>query len=226
MHVKLLRFLMGAICLATTAPAFAGYTFTTNFDSVTQTDVGPPGKSPGDSFSIKVGTFATFAPDSPADIQLTPAQVAALGYTIAGVIDSISGSTVHYSGTYEFFYNVDGNDTRDLVDLRVSQGTFALQAEFAPLINTGAFTGALHQILGPEVPSLPDLSYGGNTIDFGGVYQAIPFVPLLSAAQIVFLQQAHVVPEPSSIALAGISLTALTLAVVGRRRRRTASTAG
>ena len=62
--------------------------------------------------------------------------MAALGYTIAGVIDSISGSTVHYSGTYEFFYNVDGNDTRDLADLRVSQGTFALQAEFAPLINT------------------------------------------------------------------------------------------
>ncbi len=221
MRVHFLHFFLAAICLAVATPAFAGYTFTTNFDAVTQTDVAPSGKSPGDSFSIKVGTFSTYTPDTPADIQLTPAQVAALGYTIAGMIDSISGNTIYYSGTYEFFYNVDGNDTRDLGDLRVSQGTFTFQAEFAPVINTGGIIGAAHQILGPESPGLPDFSYGGNTIDFGGVYQAIPFVPLLADAEIVFLQKAHVLPEPSSIALALVGLAAAGLTCIRRRRRRT-----
>lgn len=221
MRVEILRFFVGAICLAVTSPAWAGYTFTTNFDPVTTTDIGAPGKSPGDTFSVKVGTFSTFEPDSPADIQLTPAQVAAIGYTIAGVVDSIVGNTINYSGTYEFFFNVDGNDTRDLADLRISQGTFVLSAEFAPIINTGAFTGALTQILGPQDASLPDLSYGGNVIDFGGVYQAIPFVPLKAVAEIVFLQKVHHVPEPSSIALWGVGLAALCLfRLHGRLPRR------
>ncbi len=220
MRVEILRFLIGAVCLTVTTPALAGYTFTTNFDAVSQTDVGAPGKSPGDSFSVKVGTFSTFEPDSPADIQLTPAQVAAIGYTIAGIIDSIAGNTINYSGTYEFFFNVDGNDTRDPADLRVSQGTFVLSAEFAPIINTGGFTGALTQILGPQVPTLPDLSYGGNVIDFGGVYQAIPFVPLMAVAEIVFLQEAHIVPEPSTIALWGVGMLTICLGKFGGRSPR------
>ena len=220
MRVQILRFFVGAVCLTVTTPAFAGYTFTTNFDPVTTTDVGAPGKSPGDTFSVKVGTFSSFEPDTPADIQLTPAQVAAMGYTIDGVVDSFAGETINYSGTYEFFFNTDGNDTRDLADLRVSLGTFALSAEFAPIINTGAFTGALTQILGPEVPELPDLSYGGTVIDFGGVYQALPFIPLLAAAKIVFLQ-VHAVPEPSAIVLWGVGLAALCLAKFrGRVPRR------
>jgi hypothetical protein len=220
MRVEILRFLLWASCLAVTSPALAGYTFTTNFDAVTTTDVGTPGKSPGDTFSIKVGTFSAFEPDTPADIQLTPAQVAAMGFTIAGVVDSVVGNTINYSGTYEIYFNTDGNDTRDLADLRVSQGTFALGAEFAPIINTGAFIGTLNQLLGPEDPALPDLSYGGNAIDFGGVYQAIPFVPLMAVAEIVFLQDAQIVPEPATITLWGIGLAALCMVKLRRRLPR------
>jgi len=221
MRIEILRFLLWASCLAVTSPALAGYTFTTNFDAVTTTDVGTPGKSPGDTFAVKVGTFSAFEPDGPADIQLTPAQVAAMGYTIAGVVDSVVGNTINYSGNYEFYFNTDGNDTRDLADLRVSQGTFIFNAEFAPIINTGGLIGTLNQILGPEVPTLPDLSYGGNSIDFGGVYQAIPFVPLKAVAEIVFLQPGQPVPEPSSMALWGLGLAALCLAKLrGRLPRR------
>jgi hypothetical protein len=221
MRVEFLRFILGVSYLAVTSPALAGYTFATNFDPVITTDVGTPGKSPGDTFSVKVGTFSSFAPDTPADIQLTAAQVAAMGFTIDGIIDSLAGDTINYSGTYEIFFNVDGNDTRNPADLRVSQGTFVFSAEFAPIINTGAFTGALTQILGPQVPTLPDLSYGGNVIDFGGVYQALPFVGLLPQAKINFLQAANPVPEPSTIALWGIGMLTLCLARVrGRSPRR------
>jgi PEP-CTERM motif len=217
MRVKSL--LMLALGVSWTAmvekPALAGYTITTNADVVSNHDIGPFGTSVGDSFSIKQGTFALFVPDSPMDVQIGPALLANLGYTVTGTVTGLAGTTASYSGTYEIFLNTDGNHTLNPGDLRVSSGTYTATALNIPF---SAFNGHLTQLLGPQNPGLPDLSNGGHDINLVGYYLSIPFVTSEGMMQTVFAQNAAAVPEPDSMVI--LALGTVGFCLCARRRKR------
>jgi hypothetical protein len=212
--------LAALVAIGLTSSALAGYTAGTNLNGVQISNIGSPGANVGDGFSLTAGTFSEWTADTPADVQIPPALLLAFGYSLSGTITSMIDSTnATYAGTYEIYYNTDGNPTRNPADLRVSSGTFTGEGLFTPLLNSGGLHGELHQILGPQVSWLPDISYAGNDIPVRIVEAGIPLVDALTQMQTWFRQDAFVeVPEPGSSMLLALGLLAFAL-VVKRNRR-------
>jgi hypothetical protein len=204
-----------------TSPAFAGYTAGTNLNGVHISNIGSPGANAGDSFSLTAGSFAEWTADTPADVQIPPAVLLAFGYSLSGTIISVdpSGTNATYTGTYEIYYNTDGNYTRNPADLRVSSGTFTGEGLFTPMLNSGGIHGELHQLLGPEKPWIPDISYNGNIIPVRIFEAGIPFVDALTQMQTWFRQDAFLVPEPGSSTLLAVGVLSLGACAAKRRRR-------
>jgi hypothetical protein len=216
MRWDLLRAVIFLWLAAIASPVSAGYLAETNFDVVNNTGVGWFGASPGDTFAITAGTIAALFPDAPADLHIPAGTLHNYGYTMNGTAVSVAGGVVHYHGTYEIFYNLDGNNTRNPGDLRVSAGTLTAEATIVPLLNMGVFNGQLTQTQGPQIPSLPDVSYGGNPIDWFGIYVGIPLFPAIATMQSTLRQDVLPVPEPTSFAVLAIGLAGL---VCFRKRR-------
>src|SRR5262249_27224691 len=146
------------------------------------------------------GTFAAYVADTIFDPQINGNDLSNYGYTLTGTVTSVMGEMVDYSGTYEIFYNLDGNHTLDPGDLRVSAGTFVASAVFTPA-NTATFTGTLTQTQGPQNPAFADLSYGGNPVSLTGNYIGNLTDPSVGTLESTLRQGASAVPEPSAIAL-------------------------
>lgn len=216
--VPILLVVLAAVGL--TRPALAGYTAGTNLNGVQISNIGSPGANVGDSFSLTAGTFSEWTADTPADVQIPPAVLLMFGYSLSGTITSmISSTNATYAGTYEIYFNTDGNHTRNPADLRVSSGTFTGEGLFTPLLNSGGIHGVLHQLLGPQVPWLPDISYAGNDIPVRIIEVGIPLVDSLTQMQTWFRQNAFVeVPEPGSSTL--LAAGVLALALIAKRKRR------
>jgi hypothetical protein len=196
-----------ALVVSFTATTFAGYTVQTGIDGVANTDNPPSGATLGDSFTVSQGTFAAYAPDTILDPQINGGDLGNYGYTLTGNVANVTGLVVNYTGTYEIFYNLDGNNTLDAGDLRVSAGNFAAQATFTPT-NTAVFTGTLTQTQGAENPAFSDLSYGGNPVSLVGNYVGNPTNPLVGTLEST-LRQNTPVPEPSSVVLALLGAVAI-----------------
>lgn len=215
--VSILLVVLAAV--GVTRSALAGYTAGTNLNGVQISNIGSLGANVGDSFSLTAGTFAEWVADTPADVQIPPAVLLMFGYSLSGTITSIDSTNATYAGTYEIYYNTDGNHTRNPADLRVSSGTFTGEGLFTPLLNFGGIYGELHQLLGPQVPWLPDISYAGNDIPVRIFEVGIPLVDAVTLMWTEFRQDAFVeVPEPGSNTL--LATGVLALALVAKRKRR------
>jgi hypothetical protein len=225
--------LIAAAGIAST-PAFAGFTATSSGDVVNNTDNGSPGASvqnPPDSFSIPEGTFLTYTADGPNDPQITGGDLGNYGYTLTGNVDSvIGGNVVHYTGTYNIFYNVDGNNTYNPGngDTSISSGTADLTATFT----TGyiaSLSGSLTQTQGPTgmyASSFADLgaTYGYAPATFTGTYQGGVADPTHGVILDGILRE-NAAPLPTPLpasATMGLSVLGLAgLLTVVRRKRAT-----
>ncbi|HEY2762138.1 MAG TPA: PEP-CTERM sorting domain-containing protein [Pirellulales bacterium] len=213
---------LGVVLMCASAHnSFAGFTVQTGVDPVNNTDNPPAGATLGDSFTVPAGTFAAYVPDTPLDPQINGGDLNNYAYTITGTVTSVLGDIVDYSGTYEIFYNLDGNHTLDAGDIRVSAGTFAATATFALSSNTAEFNGTLTQTQGAANPAFADLSYGGSPVTLIGSYIGNPTNPLVGTLESTLRQNATAVPEPSSSVLLIIGGVAACLGM----RRRTGTTA-
>ena len=220
MSMKTLFTVASAVAAISAASvAQAGFTAQSGNDTAV---VLAPTPGVGNTLAVNAGTFATYAADGPADPQLINgggpgSDLSLYGYTlnVVGTAPTIGGSTT-YTGTYEIFYNTDGNDTRNLGDLRVSQGTATLDVNLVTTAGGAALqvtAGELSQVLGAENPAFRDLSYGGSNVGLIGFIN-IPLVPGTTGTANLTFRQNAVVPEPTTMAaIAGAGIVAL------RRRR-------
>jgi hypothetical protein len=211
------------------APAAqAGFTVLTGLDQVVNTDLGTPGGSVGDSFSVggilaapdsqPGGTFASYVPDTPFDPQITGADLNRYRFNLTGTVASVAGSVATYTGSYLIFYDQDLNgEPND--SLTVSGGDFNGTATFDFLTGeTALFTGTLTQTQGASNPVFADLSYGGNDVFLTGSYidSTLGDGPSQTGLLTVTLRQnALAIPEPATVALCG----AAGLALVAVRRK-------
>src|SRR6478609_9750403 len=128
-------FILGLALMLTigiSSSTFAGYTVLTGNNAVKNTDIGAPGGSVGDSFSVggsvltadsqPAGTFIAYTPDTPADPQISGADLNFYRYNLTGTISSIMGNLATYTGSYLIFYDLDLNGEPN-ENLRVSAGT-------------------------------------------------------------------------------------------------------
>jgi PEP-CTERM motif len=197
-------------------PAMAGFVVTTGTDIVNSSS---PPPAVGESFSVSDGTFALYAPGSPSDPQVL-GDLSSYNYTLDGTIQSISGETITYTGTYEITYTF--NPGSGTVVVPVSSGVSAFSATFAPGTNDAAVTGTLTQTTGPQGPfasSFTNLGaeYGGNPVDIAATYIGGIADPTVGTIQGTLTQTAAPVPEPATLSLALIGGAGL---LVGRNRRQ------
>lgn len=198
--------------------AFAGFTVTTGTNGVNTPQGAQPGPQVGDTFATSApGTFTGYVADTPADPQLTGADLPFYRYTLNGAVSNVSGALsniITYTGTYDIFYDLGLDGSKSTGDPDVSAGNFSITGTFngTPI---AALTGTLTQTSGPTNPAFRDLSEGGNPVLYTGTYTETN--PGVSGTIQGALRQNAIVPEPASLGLLGIAGIA-TL----RRRRRTA----
>lgn len=227
-------FLQAACLVAMTAvasPALAGFTASTGADVGVYSDLGTSGTSVGDTFTMFGGTFVAYVSDTALDPQISAGDLSEYGYIFEVTVATISGNTATYNGTYEIFFNLDANNTRDPSDVSVSLGTLTATAVFTDP-NNSDFNASLTQTAGPADAAYADLSYGGNPLTVTGLYQnfSTPGTASQSATfegQIIQTADAldprdpgtpnvTPVPEPATL-----GLLIMGLPLVLRRRRRT-----
>jgi hypothetical protein len=101
-------------------------------DVVTMTDATP---SVGDTLAIDIGRFNTFTPDTPADPQIG-SDLYKYAYTLAGTVQSVSGNTASYTGSYTLFYDSNNDDVYvSGTDYMVSSGNAAFDVTW--VVNAG-----------------------------------------------------------------------------------------
>lgn len=176
--------------------ASAGFTADSGTDVVDMLSYVP---GVGNVFQIQAGTFSTYTPDT-----APGGDLARFGY----VIDAVgcwtnTGGSVTYEGTYEIFYNLDNNDTRDVGDLRISEGTIELDITLVDEIFGLALqvtAGKLTQVDGPENPAYADVKAAANYVALVG-FVLIPTNPgTTGTADLSFMA----IPEPASLALMAV----------------------
>jgi hypothetical protein len=213
------------LSLAGVATARAGFTVQSSVLQVANTDIGTPGGSVGDSFSIggsvfsadgtAGGSFATYLADTPLDPQIAAGDLGLYRFNLSGSIAGVLANVVTYDGDYSLFYdqNGDGEPNEGLI---VSSGDFAGTATFLTG-ETATFVGTLTQTTGPSNPAFRDLSYGGSPIELTGEYAdtVIGDGPSPTGTLTATLRQnAIAIPEPATLSLVGVALAAF-----GLRRR-------
>jgi hypothetical protein len=221
---KLSTVMLAALCAAVAAPAFAGFTVTTSPLTVNNTDLGAPGGSLGDSFSIggalatadsiPGGTFLTYIPDTPFDPQITGGDLNLFRFNLTGTITNIAGNVATYDGDYLIFYDQTG-DGEPNEGLIVSGGDFAGSAIFDLATGeTATFTGTLTQTQDPNNATFADLSYGGSPVLLSGTYidSTLGNGPSATGTLTATLRQNAVgIPEPGTFALASIGVVGALL---------------
>ncbi|HEY1684325.1 MAG TPA: hypothetical protein VGG19_06155 [Tepidisphaeraceae bacterium] len=193
-------FAAAILSAALAIPAMAGFVATTGTDTVNSS---APPPSVGETFSVPAGTFSAYVPDGSSDPQIQN-DLANYGYILDGTIQSITGETIAYTGTYEITYTFNPGSGNVVVP--VSTGDAAFSAVFTPGTNDAAVTGTLTQTQGPQGPyasSFTDLGaeYGGNPVNILATYIGGTTDPTVGTIQGTLTQTASPVPEPAGACL-------------------------
>jgi hypothetical protein len=228
---KYLLLLAVAAFFAAPKPASAGWTAATNRFQVDTPDANANNIADvGELFVTSdlgaprlrtSGMLVSYTPDGATDPQLNNADLGLYGFSLDGtalsVVQTPTGGTVNYCGTYAIRYFDPSGAIFD-----VSTGHLALNAIFG---TNGAadLVGSLYQTAGPSNPAFADLSEGGLPADFNGTYTPTVVGAGLGNKGMVSgtlrlpgVNNVQCVPEPGSLAFLATGL----LPLLGLRRRK------
>jgi hypothetical protein len=176
--MKLLTILAAVSTLCLAQSSFAYTAVTTDAPETNAKGAGNilPGAQIGDTFSVTMGSFASYlpAPGDPiiagANPDGTGGDLSSYRFSMSGTVTGVNGNQVSYAGFYQIFYDLNHDGIFDGSDTSVSFGTLGLLVNF----NGGspyAADGNLFQTQGPTGPGASSFAgFSDNSASFNGQY--------------------------------------------------------
>ena len=200
------RLLPALILAGLAGSSFAGYTLRSTAFGFSPTGAGQT-PTQGSPASVS-GRFTGFTPDSSADLQISPTDLARYSFQGFGsVVSVLSGGIFRQAGTYTLSYDQSGTGAPN-GNVVVGSGNYSLT------FGNNAVSGNFIQTVGPQDPSLVDIHglYSIKGLTVQGTYS---FNQIQTTSNVAFIQLGNPVPEPAT-------LGALGLGCLGFLRRRKA----